>query len=1232
MNEKKKEKATDKRKKRRVLAGSMEPCVHTLGTERFAEWLEDLNLNYVAIELGPAVSVDELINKVRESNPEVVAISYRLGDLHVDELVEEIINKAYKYELDPESSGIRWSFGGTRPAANLARVMTGQSILPDKFSPPEDRHFNLEKIAEQYKDKDKYKGFFELIVDDYVTMEELEQFAARKPWKKKEEIEWSDELLERIKQVRELENRPIIRAHIGVAGDSIEPTVKGVEKLSDAQAIEIVSLAPDQASQAYLAKFVRGEEDPKEYSRGQGGVPISSKGDLRALKEATKRGNYPMSRIYSGTDELDELAKIFEETLNMAFPAVPIFWYNRLDGRGPLAIWDGLVEHFDVMRWWASIDKPLEVNDPHQWQLRRCSDDMYVTDHVLSGIVALKMGIKTYIMQLMFDLPPEIHPLYDLAKMQAAFELINPLTEHFDFDIIKETRGGLSSYPPNLDKAKGHHAMTTYWQMFMEPDIVHIVSHSEAHHEAKPEDIIESSDIAKQVFEEYQRGPKPDIWNTPKVINRKEELKKGAMYNMFHLALMGGYQGEVTLDNFFEYAVSPEEAEKREKDKDQKKNYESMLLDILDEENYPTGRCELISPDTLDLALQTGLFQAPQATSIDKRYELVGKCRTKIVDGTCRIDSWSGQKVKDEFERVDLIREKFPWYFYKEVKMADEKSQVTEVEEKVDDARVEAFRREVGVKDLSNLDVLAVDFGSTFTKVVTFNTASEEVNLRYVPTTIEDIRIGLASGLGVLNKVEEVGNWSPLEEAVEKFHVRLPCSSAKGGLKMVTVALTEEESGWAADTAALTAGAKLINSYNGKLTHKQGKKIYVEDEPEIIILAGGTDEGGERETQLHNAKVLAERAKYVQHTKYGVPIIYSGNNDIADQITKIFNKHEVDVHIAENIMPEVNEFDIETVNEIARNLFQTVVIRGKGFDIAEEYMSTRFIPTPRAAFLGVNLLAHGYGNEEGLGSIVALDVGGATTDFYANVPDNPLYEYPWEDPRKQRKRTILKTPNMPLAYRRVEGKYGLAYNAENIPEMPRFKSGQLQEDLHKSFNQIFSKPSVPEDDHFSQFLLNKNGRSEIDLDSYVKWIHENPHQLPQTREETWVRAFLAKEVMRIATKNNVGYVDETDVYFLQYGLNFFNQYTTLLLVGGTIYGKARENTPEQFEDLKLIASGALFNPVEYTVLRPNGRVLLDAEYILSTIGGLYGRIDPEKALRIMKTHLMPLEVKRKVKV
>jgi uncharacterized protein (TIGR01319 family) len=297
----------------------------------------------------------------------------------------------------------------------------------------------------------------------------------------------------------------------------------------------------------------------------------------------------------------------------------------------------------------------------------------------------------------------------------------------------------------------------------------------------------------------------------------------------------------------------------------------------------------------------------------------------------------------------------------------------------------------------------------------------------------------------------------PLEQAMSQYDVKLPCSSAKGGLKMVTVSLVKAESGFAADLAALTAGAKLLNSYGDKLTEEQARQIYEVDQPEIILLTGGVDRGGDTETQLHNARLLAENAQYATYTDYGVPVIYAGNQDCRAEVERIFQDNDVDIRLTENVMPEVNHFQIEVVNEVIRELFQTVIIRGKGFDVAEAYMSDKFIPTPRAAFRGINLLAKGFGDQPGLGNIMALDIGGATTDFYSNVLDNPLYIYPGQDNTKRLKRTILKTPNTPLAYRRVEGKYGLSYNAENIKEIPRFQRGSMAHDL----NHFLTEQLVP---------------------------------------------------------------------------------------------------------------------------------------------------------------------------
>ncbi len=1207
--------------KRRVMVGAIGKCVHNLGVETFANWMQDLDQGYVAVKLGPAVPIREVVNKIREARPEVVGVSMRLGDLHVDKLIGEFVEMITEYGLHPRDSGIRYSFGGLRPAANLVRAMTGMPIEEDRFLRQDEKHYDLEAIAQEYQHKQDFQGFFELVVDDFVTMEELEAFAHRRSaGYGRYDFTWSDYLVERIRQVRERENRPIIRAHIGIAAETIEPTVKAIEKLAEAGALEIVSLAPDQTSQELLAKFIRGEEEPSKYLSGQGGAPIRTIEDLERLKSATQRGNFPMTRIYTGTDELVDLAHFWEEHLNICFPAVPIFFYNELDGRGPISIRDGFDEHFRTIEYWAEQGKPLEINDPHQWGLRYATDDMQVTDHVLCAVIALKKGIKNYVMQMMFELPPEISALDDLAKMKAAYELAEPLSRHFDFRIHRQTRSGLPSFPPNLNQAKGHLAFGIYTQLYMDPDILHVVTHSEAHHEASADDIIESCEIVKQVCWDFAKGNVPRIWEEPVVKERIAELKQGAMYNVLHGAILGGYEGPIRPENFFDWAKEPRE--------DPQKNFETMLLSLIDETNYATGSCGLIAADSLDLGLQIGLYQGPHITVVDRRYEMAGACRIKVVDGMCRIDEWNRIKIYSEFERVDLVRQTYPWYFYKDITRADDATFIAEdaeVEE-VDEQAVTQFRKEIGITGLADEKVLVVDFGSTFTKIGIFDPKQETFELRYKPTTVEDIRIGLADGLGILDQCQASADWKPLTRKMNEFAIRLPCSSAKGGLKVVTVALVKEESGFAAELAALTAGAKLVGSYEGQLTSEQARKIYEEDQPEIILLAGGTDEGGDTYTQLHNARMLARASRFANYTDYGVPVVYAGNQDIRERIENIFCYRNIDVHSTPNVMPEINDFQIEVVNETIRHLFQTVIIRAKGFDVVEEYMDAPFIPTPRAAFRGINLLGNGYGDEQGLGNIIALDIGGATTDFYSNVDDNPLYIFPGEDNKRKVKRTILKTPNVPLVYRRVEGKYGLSYNAENLKELERYRDGSMSRDLNYYLSNRFPDELFTGEDQFSDFVLRNNGTSEVDLGSYLSWISQNPHHTPQTTIENAVSSFLAKEIMAVATSKHVGKVEETETYFLQYGVNYFNQPVSLLLIGGAIYHKCRDQEPGYLEDLSVIASGALYNPSFLNILRPQGKILLDAKYLVSILGGLYGRVYPEQALRIMKRELLPLEL------
>jgi methylmalonyl-CoA mutase cobalamin-binding subunit len=174
------EKPSDAGTKRRVMVGAIGKCVHNLGVETFADWMQDLGEGYVSIKLGPAVPIQEVVNKIREARPEVVGVSMRLGDLHVDKLITEFVKTATKHGLHPRESGIRYSFGGLRPAANLVRAMTGLPLEEDRFIREDEKHYDLDAIALEYKDRQDFQGFFDIVVDDFVTMEELEDFAHRR--------------------------------------------------------------------------------------------------------------------------------------------------------------------------------------------------------------------------------------------------------------------------------------------------------------------------------------------------------------------------------------------------------------------------------------------------------------------------------------------------------------------------------------------------------------------------------------------------------------------------------------------------------------------------------------------------------------------------------------------------------------------------------------------------------------------------------------------------------------------------------------------------------------------------------------------------------------------------------------------------------------------------------------------------------------------------------------------
>jgi hypothetical protein len=101
-------------------------------------------------------------------------------------------------------------------------------------------------------------------------------------------------------------------------------------------------------------------------------------------------------------------------------------------------------------------------------------------------------------------------------------EIIAPLAAS-DFRIWRQTRTGLLSYPVNETAARAHLAVSVYVQMALDPHIVHVVAHSEAHHAATADDVIEACTLARRAIENALRG-QPDLLADPAVQARKAEL------------------------------------------------------------------------------------------------------------------------------------------------------------------------------------------------------------------------------------------------------------------------------------------------------------------------------------------------------------------------------------------------------------------------------------------------------------------------------------------------------------------------------------------------------------------------------------------------------------------------------------------------------------------------------------------------------------------------------------
>jgi methylmalonyl-CoA mutase cobalamin-binding subunit len=470
-----------------VVAGALGECVHVAGVVNFLRLAE--SAGWRTVFLGPAVSIHQVLEAARREKADLVGISYRLTAETGERLLAEFAEEADELR----SAGVRFAFGGIPRVAERARAM----------------------------------GFFDQVYEGGEPAEAVLAYLKGQPHGSPAEQEFPQTTVERIAWKAPF---PIIRHHFGLP--TVQDTREGIESIAEAQVLDVISLGIDQDAQANFSHPERQERR----RTGAGGVPVRTPEDYRALYEASRRGNFPLLRTYSGTDDFIRLAQMYVETINIAWCAIPIFWFNQMDGRGPWDLEGSIREHQKVMAWYGERNIPVELNEPHHWGMRDAPDVIFVLAAYLSAYNARASGVHDYIAQFMFDSPPNVLSKMELAKMLACLEMIAPLADDV-FHIWRQTRTGLLSYPLDLDAARAHLATSIYLQMALRPHIVHVVGHTEAHHIATAEDVIEACKLARRAIENAMNG-QPDMTVDPDVQQRKEELVREAQVTLGAICAM----------------------------------------------------------------------------------------------------------------------------------------------------------------------------------------------------------------------------------------------------------------------------------------------------------------------------------------------------------------------------------------------------------------------------------------------------------------------------------------------------------------------------------------------------------------------------------------------------------------------------------------------------------------------------------------------------------------------
>lgn len=493
--------------------------VHTLGITTIANLLRDCGYECyiapteisIALENIHKLNNYSLIQKwLKDHNITRLGFSYRLDPQEAKDYFGHLLYEVQAHNLFYENGGTLRGvfFAGLPEACELVERTFGSNILvfPGDETPIESLKklgvpdYKLPKdlqLTSQYDDM--RWNFAKNLVESkrYVSTMPRDHLGYKEAGTK------TDSFVKRLNYCKEKRSLPLTRAHVGPYNpnrlEAIKEFLSWEKELADAHLLDVLSIGSSQLTQS------RFGEDWGDSPNG-GGVPVNSEQEYMMIKEAAS----PMLvRTYAGTKNVPEMAIMHECCLNIAWHALSFWWFCEIDGRGTNTVLENLREHFETSKYIASVGKPLEPNIPHHFAFRGADDITYVISGFLAVKAAKKMGVKDLILQNMLNTPKYTIGLQDLAKGRAMLKLARELEDE-NFSVHLQARAGLDYFSPDLDKARIQLAAVTALMDDLEPDninspeIIHVVSYSEALSLATPPIINESIQITLSALDRYR--------------------------------------------------------------------------------------------------------------------------------------------------------------------------------------------------------------------------------------------------------------------------------------------------------------------------------------------------------------------------------------------------------------------------------------------------------------------------------------------------------------------------------------------------------------------------------------------------------------------------------------------------------------------------------------------------------------------------------------------------------